>query len=183
MVKKAVVDIDNTLWHFCDVLYDGLKRINPSFPPPEHWVHWDFWMNYCSEEEFMGVIHSIHLNQDDDLHKPYAQAGSFLSGLKEHDFHIVIASHRTTESFAQTKRWLLKHDLVFDEIYLSFDKTVLFDENCRIVIDDSPSVLEKAAEKSILASGLSFPWNRSRTTGCKLFNSLGEVLQHILEQS
>jgi len=26
--KKAVIDIDNTLWHFCDVLFERLQKIN-----------------------------------------------------------------------------------------------------------------------------------------------------------
>jgi hypothetical protein len=28
MRKKAIVDIDNTLWHFCDALYEELRKIN-----------------------------------------------------------------------------------------------------------------------------------------------------------
>jgi len=118
-LKKAVVDIDNTLWHFCGPLYEGLKKINPAFPPPEFWIDWNFWMRYCSEDEFMGVIHEIHLNQDDDMNLPYSEAGDFLLRLKENGFHIVIASHRRTESLARTRRWLLKHDLVFDDIHWS----------------------------------------------------------------
>jgi len=183
-LKKAVVDIDNTLWHFCGPLYEGLKKINPAFPPPEFWIDWNFWMHYCSEDEFMGVIHAIHLNQDDDMNLPYSEASGFLLRLKENGFHIVIASHRTTESFARTRRWLLKHDLVFDDIHLSFDKTVLFDEACHMVIDDSPFVLEKAAERNIIASGLSFPWNKdARNNGYRLFDSLGEILRHVLKSS
>jgi len=27
--KKVIVDIDNTFWHFCDILYERLREINP----------------------------------------------------------------------------------------------------------------------------------------------------------
>jgi hypothetical protein len=182
MLKKAVIDIDNTLWHFCDALYGQLKAISPAVPAPDHWVNWDFWMHYCSEDEFWAAINRIHLNQDDDAYMPYDEAGEFLGTLKDHDFHIVIASHRTSESFIQTKRWLRKHDLIFDELHCSPDKTLLFDEFCHIVVDDSPFVLERAVEKGVMASGLMFPWNRNKSNnGYKLFNTLNEVLGHILD--
>jgi hypothetical protein len=182
MLKKAVIDIDNTLWNFCDALYGRLKTLNPFVPSIDDWVHWDFWTNYCSEDDFWTAINRIHLNQDDNSYMPYDEAGEFLETLKNHDFHIVIASHRTAESYSQTKRWLRKHDLIFDELHCSPDKTLLFDEFCRIVVDDSPFVLEKAVEKGVIAAGLMFPWNKNNgNNGYTLFNSLNEVLQHILD--
>ena len=184
MLKKAIIDIDNTLWHFCDVLYEELRKVNKTMPPPEYWVDWDFWENYCSLDDFMEAIHRIQMNQDDDRHLPYSEAKSFLSTLKYHNFHIVIASHRIPESLAQTEKWLVKHDLIFDELHLSNDKTVLFDEDCHIVVDDSPVTLEKAAEKGILASGILFPWNRSLdNNGCRLFDNLDHVLDHLLDNT
>lgn len=184
MLKKAIIDIDNTLWHFCDVLFERLKEINHSMPSPDYWIHWDFWMNYCSEEDFMSAIHRVHLNQDHDRHLPYSEAKDFLATLKHHQFHIVIASHRTTESLKQTEKWLKKHELIYDELHLSYDKTILFDETCHVVVDDSPFVLEAAVEKGMIASGLMFPWNRNtKNNGYKLFNTLNEVLRHILDNS
>jgi phosphoglycolate phosphatase-like HAD superfamily hydrolase len=100
--KKAVIDIDNTLWHFCDVIYERLKKINSAMPTPDDWVEWDFRENYCSKKEFLGAIEDIHLNQDDDRHLPYPEARNFLARLKENDFHIIIASHRTPDSIEQT---------------------------------------------------------------------------------
>jgi len=181
--KKAIVDIDNTLWHFCDVLYERLKKINETMPPPDYWVEWDFWENYCSKEEFICAIQDIQLNQDDERHLPYPEAKDFLATLKEHNFHIIIASHRTPESIEQTHRWLVKHELAFDEVHLSYDKTVLFDQSCDIVVDDSPHILEKAAEKGIIATGLLFPWNKLYSeNGYILFNSLDDILRFILDQ-
>lgn len=182
MRKKAIIDIDNTLWHFCGVLYERLKELNSDMPSPEHWNDWYLWSNYCSEEDFFKAIHSIHLKQDDDRYLPYPEAKDFLSTLKQHKLHIIIASHRTQESLEQTHRWLIKHDLMFDDLHVSSDKTVLFDETCHIVVDDSPYTLEKALNKGIIATGLSFPWNRNhKNNGFKLFNNLNEILQYILK--
>jgi len=182
--KKAIVDIDNTLWHFCDVLYERLKKINETMPHPDDWIDWDFWENYCSKEEFIYAIQDIQLNQDDERHLPYPEAKDFLATLKEHNFHIIIASHRTPASMEQTHGWLVKLGLAFDEIHLSYDKTVLFDRSCDIVADDAPHVLEKAVEKGIMAAGLTFPWNRHyANNGYTLLENLNEILNHILVYS
>jgi hypothetical protein len=179
--KKAVIDIDNTLWHFCDVLFERLQKINEAFPPPDAWIDWDFWERYCSKEEFLAAIEDIHLNQDDDRHLPYPQARYFLATLKEHDFHITIASHRTTESIEQTRSWLMKHELLFDEIHLSYDKTVLIDGTCDAVVDDAPHILETAAERGVAAAGLLFPWNcNTRSNGYTLCRDLQETLEYVL---
>jgi hypothetical protein len=51
-------------------------------------------------------------------------------------------------------------------------------------VDDAPSVLEKAAGKRIIASGLMFPWNKSsKNNGYSLFYSLTEVLGYVLDHS
>jgi hypothetical protein len=182
--KKAIVDIDNTLWHFCDFLYERLKKINETMPSPDYWIDWDFWEDYCSKEEFIRAIQDIQLNQDDERHLPYPEARDFLATLREHNFHIVIASHRTPASREQTHGWLVQHGLAFDEVHLSYDKTVLFDQSCDIVVDDSPHVLEKAVEKGIMAAGLRFPWNRHCTNnGYTLLENLNEILSHILVYS
>jgi len=184
MLKKAVIDIDNTLWHFCDVLYERLKKINNAMPTPENWIEWDFWESYCSKEEFLNAIEDIHLNQDDNRHLPYPEARDFLATLKRHDFHIIIASHRTPESREQTHRWLVRHNLTFDEVHLSYDKTILFEKDCHIVVDDAPYILEKAVVKGVTAAGLLFPWNKSiRNNGYRLFHSLTEILEYVLDHS
>jgi len=183
VVRKAVIDIDNTLWHFCDLLYERLRMINKVMPPPEQWAEWDFWEGYCSLKEFMEAINDIHLNQDEERHRPYPEAKGFLSALREHGFSIVLASHRIPESRKQTERWLGKHDLIYDELHLSFNKTVLFDDHCRIVVDDAPHVLEKAREKGARSAGLLFPWNRvCLSSGFNLFRNLNEALHYLLER-
>ena len=93
-MKKAVIDIDNTLWHFCDVLYERLRKINKAIPEPDKWVEWDFWEEYCSKEDFIKAINKIHLNQDDKRYLPYSESRDFLKTLKEHNFYIVVANKR-----------------------------------------------------------------------------------------
>jgi 5' nucleotidase, deoxy (Pyrimidine), cytosolic type C protein (NT5C) len=181
MSKRAIIDIDNTLWQFCDVFYEELKKINENFPAPEHWSHWDFWEGYCTMQEFYGAVGAIHLRQDSDDFNPYPEARGFLSALKQNGYHITIASHRSREFMTQTENWLKRHGLVYDDIDLSHDKIRLFDTFTNVVVDDSPGVLEKALESGALATGLLFPWNRDyRDKGFRLCGNLDEILEGIL---
>jgi hypothetical protein len=181
--KTAIIDIDNTLWQFSDAFYLELKKINGNFPKPDRWCTYDIWEGYCSVEDFIAAINTIHNNQDSNQYQPYPQSRDFLSSLKENDFHIIIASHRTPKTSQPTERWLARHGLLYDELHLSLDKTVLFPK-ADIVVDDSPLTLEKAIECGALGAGLLFPWNRTyASNGFRLFQNLNEVLDYTLKSS
>jgi hypothetical protein len=183
MPKTAVIDIDNTLWQFCDALYEELRKVNKDFPTPENWTHWELWEGYCTKDDFLGAINAIHSGQDNDRYLPYPEAKGFLSALKGNGYHITIASHRLPDFRKQTQRWLEKHGLVYDELHLSYNKTRLFDMFTDVVVDDHPGVLEKAIESGARAMGLLFPWNRAYSdNGFRLFSNLNEVLIYILDR-
>jgi hypothetical protein len=181
--RIAIIDIDNTLWQFSDAFYLELKKINKDFPKPDQWSTYDFLEGYCSVEDFVAAINKIHHNQDSDQYLPYPESRDFLSSLKEHGFHIIIASHRTKETKQPTERWLARHGLPFDELHLSLDKTVLF-PTADVVVDDSPLTLEKAIENGAMGAGLLFAWNSAyASNGFRLFQNLNEVLDYILTSS
>lgn len=183
MSKIAIIDIDNTLWSFSEPFYQALKKINRNFPTPDQWSTSNLWEGYCSEDDFMAAIHSIHRDQDCDEYQPYPESQHFLSSLKKQGYHIIVASHRVPEMRQPTEQWLVLHNLPYDELHLSLDKTVLF-PNVNVVVDDSPLTLQKAKEKGALAAGLLCPWNKAYAgNGFGLFQNLNEVLSYILKQS
>jgi len=180
MKKKAIVDIDNTLWHFCDAFYEQLRKVNEKFPTPDRWTHWDLWVGYCSEDDFYRAVNAVHEQQDSENYLPYPEAKEFLAALKVRGYHITIASHRSPDYQKQTEKWLEQHGLVYDELHLSFNKTILIDKSTHIVVDDSPHVLEKAVENCVMATGLLFPWNEAYLNDkYRLFRNLNEILRHI----
>jgi hypothetical protein len=181
MKKTAVVDIDNTLWQFCDVFYRNLKLLHENFPPVDQWTASGFWEPYCSLQEFWAVVNAIHLDQDNPAFLPYPQARQFLQSLREAGFRVIIASHRLEETRQPTQRWLSRHGLACDELHLSFDKTVLF-KDAVVVVDDAPMTLEKAVACGARGAGLVFPWNRSCTgIGFGFFPDLDRVLNYLLQ--
>jgi hypothetical protein len=174
MPHAIVVDVDNTLWDFGSVLYEGMKKLNPAVTPSDEWCLFDFWKAFVSPRAFYSVIRKIHMEQE--AFTPYADARPFLESLKEKGFPIIIASHREKGTLDATIRWLNKNSLPFDEVHLSHDKTVLF-ERCRAIVDDSPMTLEKARHAGIVRAGLRFPWNAGQ--GHPLFDTLGEILTYL----
>lgn len=180
-MRRAVIDIDNTLWPFCEPLYTKLRAVNPAVPSPSEWTRWDFWEDFVSKEQFWAAITEVHLAQDSDDHLPYAEAGLFLKALRGAGHHVVIASHRAHGTRIQTEKWLSRHGLEYDELHLSFDKTVLFTPECRIVVDDAPDILARAAGTGALAAGLLCPWNAETAHGSyRLFRTLDGILEYIL---
>ncbi|MCX5811415.1 MAG: hypothetical protein NT178_02565 [Proteobacteria bacterium] len=175
-MKKIIVDIDNTLWDFATVLYERIRKVNTAVAPPKEWYVFDFWKAYVSSQTFYSIIKSIHMDQERFL--PYQDAQSFLTSLKELDIHIIIASHREKGTLGATIKWLKQHSLIFDEIHLSYDKTVLFNE-CWAIVDDSPFTLEKATNAGIIGTGLKMPWNEHEDY--PLFYNLPEVLHFLKE--
>lgn len=116
---------------------------------------------------------------EQDNFQPYKDARIFLERLRKKGFYIVIASHRERETLPSTRRWLEKNDLPFDEIHLSYDKTVLFDR-CWAIIDDSPVTLDKARSAGIVRAGLKNPWNEREDH--PLFGSLEEIYDYLQNQ-
>ena len=174
--KIAIIDIDNTLWDFATVLYERLcSRLGSIVPPPSEWHDWSFWKNFCGPETFYKTVREIHLEQD--RFGIYPDAREFLQTLKSTGFQIIIASHRDLDTHNATLKWLYNHQLTFNQLHLSYDKTQLFSA-CHICVDDSPEVLKVAKNKGLLATGLEFSWNKE--VDIKLHPNLKEILSFLL---
>lgn len=176
-MKKIIVDIDNTLWNLAPVFFEYLKKYNPEIPVEDLKRGETRLKGYIPRDDLFGVLKEIHMRQDE--FEPYPEAREFLASLKENGFYIIIASIRDEEARESTERWLRKYDLPYDELHLSNDKTVLFNDAWAIV-DDSTWTLDKAAQAGIERTGLVNVWNANR--GHPLFPTLKEVLEYLKSQ-
>ena len=172
--RRIIVDIDNTLWNLAPELSDALMKVNPQMPPPALWGGRKAIEQYLPIKEFFRVLKEIHMRQE--TYSPFPESEFFLHSLRKRGFHITIASHRHQDTYGPTVNWLEKNRLLFDEIHLSYDKSVLFPDSIALV-DDSPMNLHKAAEAGILGTGLLFPWNEN--SGFPLFKTLTGVLEYL----
>jgi hypothetical protein len=176
IMKKIIIDIDNTLWDFASVFQERLKKIVPEIPPMNEW-EWDFYMEYISVEELYSIVESIHKEQN--IFEPYPSAKRFLATLIEKGYEVIIASHRNENSREATEKFLKRNDLPYTELHLSYNKAVLFDSSIAIV-DVNPQLLDEAKQKGLVCTGLCFPWNRK--SGHHLFDSLDKILKFLLKE-
>ena len=96
--------------------------------------------------------------------------------LKQMDLKIIIASHRDQETKNITQKWLVENDLIFDELYVGNDKSVLFSKSCALV-DDNPLILQKAQDHGLLRTGLLKPWNIGAIH--PLFDTLNDIAAYV----
>lgn len=176
-MKKIIVDIDNTLWDLAPVFFEYLKRYNPEIPVEDLKRGETRLKGYIPREDLYGVLKEIHMRQDQ--FEPYQEARDFLANLKNMGLFVIIASIRSEEARVATERWLKKYGLIYDELHLSNDKTILF-KDAWAIVDDSIWTLDKAAQTGIVRTGLRNVWNDGR--GHPLFDSLSEVLDYLRKQ-
>lgn len=176
-MEKIVVDIDNTLWNLAPVLDSRIREESPNLPPAKQWRELDFKRLAITREAINAILDRIHMEQD--RFAPFPDAAEFLRSLKEMGFHIIVASHRRDDAFGPTERWLCENGLVYDEIYLSRDKTVLFDDSWGVV-DDSVQILNKARDAGIIRVGLRNQWNEGQDH--PLFDSLTAITGYLRQQ-
>ena len=156
---KAVIDVDNTICEYSFVLYDELNKINEQIPLPIDWNDWNFYKGIISDEEFYKAADLAQNRIMECSVVPGAR--EFLVALSNLGYEIVIASHRQNESKVLLEKWLMKNGMTYDSIHISFDKTVLFDDNSvGLVVEDSPVVIKESCKRGILTIGIRRPWNR-----------------------
>jgi hypothetical protein len=176
-MEKIIVDIDNTLWDLAPVFYSRMREESPDLPPATHWREWDFKGSPITPKVVYAILDRIHMEQD--TFAPFPDAAEFLRSLKEMGFSIIVASHRRQDALGPTERWLRQNDLVYDEIYLSHDKTVLFHDSWG-VIDDSLQTLNRARDAGIVRAGLLNPWNEGQDH--PLFDNLTAITGYLRQQ-
>ncbi|MBX0312875.1 MAG: hypothetical protein JHC31_14120 [Sulfurihydrogenibium sp.] len=170
------VDIDNTLWDFGTVFYTKLRLKGYNVPPPHRW-DWHFAKGIVPDGEFYQVVREVHNDQIN--YSPFPYAREFLKNLKEAGYTVIINSHRDRELYRDTRNWLEKHGLIFDDLILTNDKRIHF-KNAKFIVDDAPSILEYAVSREIPATGLLFSWNKHLLGKVKLYNTLKQCEEFIL---
>jgi hypothetical protein len=173
-MKTVIVDCDNILWGFHEPCYEECLKFNPEFPKPEDWIKWEIFRDHLSEANMFKMFDNTYERILE--YKPYGGAKELLQWLNER-YYVVIATHGHTKTISLLKQWLDVNCLSYNKIDVSDDKTVLFDKDCTLVIDDSPHTIKVAQDKGIEVLALAYPWNTLSL--CNRFNDLYELLEFI----
>jgi len=159
MRKQVVIDIDGILWTLGEHWYTELIKINPECPFPGL-TNWAFFEGYMSEEEALGAVKKVHMNQDSENYEPFPSACKLTHMLNRANYKIVIASHRDPESYDATAKWLGRNMFHYDELYTGPDKhPYLDDPNTVLFIDDSPSSQQYALDRGVDTYSIRYSYN------------------------
>jgi len=178
-MNKVMVDVDNILYPFYEILFFYLKKENEKIPDWLNWYEWDFYRKFgMNDKTFFRIVNEIHSSQELN-YKSFPYTKEMLDVLHE-KFYVLIASHRSKKTLPILKEWLDSNDLFYDQISLTFNKTKLFD-SVSMVIDDSPVIIQKAVEKSIPVLTISYSWNKhlKNLNNVYFFNSIKEIYEFL----
>jgi uncharacterized HAD superfamily protein len=155
---RIAIDIDSTLHHYWDVLSEAARRRFGIELPYEEQFDWGITRLKPKQLELcIAETHSDTVILDG---RPYPGAVEAVRRWHEDGHFIHITTHRQSDCHPATAAWLDKIALPYDELYCSFDKV----SRCReididVLIDDSPTNIERALDAGIVAATLRHPWN------------------------
>jgi len=173
MKMKAVVDVDETLWGFNNALRECALSHGYPFPTMDECNNWGAIYDFIPKPDAIKLFDEVHLNQLN--YPPFPEAQEFLKFMCK-NFYVIIASHRNPDHLPQLKDWLEINNLEHDDIFISFDKTVLFaDPQVVVVVDDRDETLDIALNHKKVAVGLRRPWNQNFKRKVEYNNKMYEV--------
>jgi uncharacterized protein len=155
---RIAIDIDSTLHHYWDVLSDAARRRFGIELPYEEQFDWG--ITRLKPKQLEVCIAETHSEQAILSGRPYPGAVEAVRGWHDAGHFIHVTTHRQTDCHEATSAWLGKIGLPFDELYCSFDKVARCREiDIDVLIDDSPTNIERALEAGIIVATLRHPWN------------------------
>lgn len=156
MPKRAIVDVDATLWD----MYGPVKRIledkhNISMGEPDEW---DYHRGYVTDDQFYAAVRQVHAGQLE--HEPYPGAQDLFSALDAQGYEVIVASHRRSQTADVMALWLAANDLLpYTGIYCGGEKHFLMGAG-DLVIDDRPDTIVYAQSVGAQALSLTYAYNQ-----------------------
>ena len=159
-MKRAIVDVDGTLWDLHNPLQNVLHKLYSQLPKTLP-TKWDWFDDYdVKPSQFYTVVNMVHeLQTSTGTAKAYAGAKQLFKLLNDQKWEVIVASHRKYDTAGQLAGWLYVEGLgPYSGVYTGQDKKFLFREG-DLVIDDAPDTILWAADKGCDVWYLAWPWN------------------------
>lgn len=157
-MKRAIVDVDGTLWDLHKPLHLVLHTLYPDLPK-EPVREWDWYKEHITDSQFYAVVNIIHRLQIADNAEPFVGAEQLFNRLHANKYEIFVASHRKYDTGHLLARWLVRNRLTpFSAVYTGNDKTEFIREG-DLVIDDAPKTIEYSLNIGAEVWYIAWPWN------------------------
>ncbi len=156
MPKRAIVDVDGTLWSLTARIRKLAKDMwDIEMDEPDSWnAH----RKHMTDDEFYILVRAAHASQ---LYgSPYFGAYSLFDALNKQGYEVIVASHRTPQTAHYLVKWLQHNGLEpYSGVYTGVDKHFLIRPE-DLVIDDAPHTIEHVVRMGAKAIGLTYRYNR-----------------------
>ncbi len=156
---RIAIDIDSTLHHYWDVLSEvSVRRFGVELPYEEQ-LTWG--ITRLRPEQLALCIEESHSDELIIAGAPYPGAVETVRRWHADGHFVHVTSHRGSDRWEATARWLQRIGLPFDDLRCSYDKVSRCAElGIDLLIDDSPQNLTDAIAQGIVAATIRHPWNR-----------------------
>jgi uncharacterized HAD superfamily protein len=156
---RIAIDIDSTLHHYWDVLSEvSVRRFGVELPYEEQ-LTWG--ITRLRPEQLALCIEESHSDQHIIAGTPYPGAVETVRRWHADGHFVHVTSHRGSDRWEATARWLQRIGLPFDDLHCSYDKVARCAElEIDLLIDDSPQNLADAIAQGMVAATIRHPWNR-----------------------
>jgi hypothetical protein len=156
---RIAIDIDSTLHHYWDVLSEvSVRRFGVELPYEEQ-LTWG--ITRLRPEQLALCIEESHSDELIIAGAPYPGAVETVRRWHADGHFVHVTSHRGSDRWEATARWLQRIGLPFDDLHCSYEKVFRYAElGIDLLIDDSPQNLTDAIAQGIVAATIRHPWNR-----------------------
>lgn len=179
-IRRALVDVDSTLWAFDDVIMPLLVS-EYGVPPDADKREWEWYRPYMSDEQFYRMVDVVK-----DLqirYPPFRGADDLFRLLPELGYEFIVATnHPGRYAAAKLVVWLSKYlPSTWSGVYAGKSKLFLIDKGM-LVIDDAPKTIKFAHLSEANSVFLNFPWNESVAALGHGFGNLKEMVEWLRTQ-
>lgn len=155
--KRAILDVDNTLWDLMAPVHELLDMLHGPFK----WGvvdQWNHHRDFVTDEQFYSAVASCHASQI--TYSAFRGAALLFDSLDKTGWEVVVASVRAPQRAASLIEWLDHCGLgPYTGVYSGADKHFLI-RTGDLVIDDNPETIIYAGRAGAQAISLIYPYNR-----------------------
>lgn len=148
MTDTFAIDIDDTLYSFCDNAREALLKLYDETEDKSYlrsaYAVWDEWRSppdICGLDTWMQVIEMVHQPEVILQQTPFSGAVKTLNALADEGFNLMYISNRDIEATDATAQWLMIHGFPAGDLVCMMTDKAAHMGHCRYMIDDRPKTL------------------------------------------